>query len=188
VPTPGAAAPAPSPSPSSAAENPTPSAAPTPAAVVVPLPASCTESYPASLVERTGSGFLSADAGREVNDLVENADVAARLSSPDGLRCRWRLDAESTSSMIASAVVPIAPEETSEIAALLRTVGASCVTVRSGVLCIGPVVEGDSLVIETHMLRDGLWAVHVGGEDTAEYAAAMSDVLYGEVEALVPST
>lgn len=164
-----------------------PTSEPTPAAETVSVPASCDEAYPTSLLDRSVPGFVEADEVNDVDSRVGDADVRARFGELDGIRCRW--DDGYGRAEILSAAVAVPSGETPELIELLRATG-SCATVRSGVMCVMPRVvrEDGSEQLETHMVRDGVWAVHIGEEDTPEYAAAMSDVLYGEVDVRVPST
>lgn len=179
----------------STSPTPEPASTPTstPQAVVVPIPASCTASYPSDLVERQGSGRLRADAGRGIDDLILDDATRTEFAARDGLRCAWGpSDVETDGDIVTSGAVAVDPADTTRIAALLRESGAVCSTVRSGTLCVLPPVDVDSSPVEPtaeiHMLRDGIWTVHVGGADrVSEYATAMSDALFGELEVLVPT-
>jgi hypothetical protein len=177
---------------SDAAPATTPTPTPTPEAEVVPLPASCGASYPVSLIERDGSGFLTDDPARLVDERVASDEVSALLATLDGVRCSWlEMSDGSGGSKVDSAAVSVSSGQTMDIAALLRASGARCATVRSGIVCVVPtteVTDGSVPQWESHMIRDGIWSVHVGGEDTPEYAAAMGDALYGEITVESPAT
>lgn len=182
-----AASPTGSPRPSVGASA-APTGTPEPVAPSVPVPTSCTAAYPEELVERQGSGYLFADSTSRVAEEMVDADVAGVFEAHGGIRCAWS-DVQAGPISVASGIAEVPSEELAVIGAQLRASGAECVFLRGGLLCRTGEPDGPddtTFVGEVHMLRDGLWTVHVGHWGVSEFAAAMNDALFGPVEVDVP--
>ncbi|PSL36785.1 hypothetical protein CLV49_0383 [Labedella gwakjiensis] len=162
---------------------------PSPVPTTVRAPSSCTAAYTVELVEREGSGYLFADPAGTVVDEMADPAIAAAFESFGGLRCAWSYEQGSEIDMVSGvAEVPVA--EMADLGAQLRASGAECVFVRAGLVCRtgGPDDPDDSTFVgEVHMLRDGLWTVHVGHWGVSEYASSMNDALFGGLEVDVPA-
>jgi hypothetical protein len=169
----------------------TPSVSTSPAeASSVSVPSTCAAAYTTELVEREGSGYLVADSTSTLVEEMADADMAAAFAELVGLRCAWSYVQGGDIDM-ASGIVEVPAARMTDVAAQLRASDAACVIVRGGLMCRtgGPDGPDDSTFVgEVHMLRDGIWAVHVGHWGVSEFAASMNEALFGAVEVNVPSS